>query len=348
IDGLDGVAAGLAFAAAAMAFVVGADAGQLLAVVSAAALAGAVAGFLVYNFSPASIFMGDTGSMFLGYVLAASALLPRSENGEVALVAFVVALGVPILDTLAAIARRASRGVPLFVADREHLHHRLLDLGLSQRQVSLTLWSVGALLAGTGATLAGSGPATMLVAIAVAGALAWVSLGRWGFESTSALRARRRRNVERRRAIRVAGERLRRAKGLADLAETLQAVGVALGARSIRLHFDASEGSAERVPVRFGPSEDPVSAFRTTHGIFGERSGSGSIEVVWREGCTSLDRDSEIAIELLCDHLAAALRHLDRAAPRGAAWLRELRVTPVPHGAPRRTVREHVDRASPG
>lgn len=346
IDGLDGVAAGIALAAAAMTFAVSAQSGDLLALISAAALAGAVAGFLVYNFNPASIFMGDSGSMFLGYVLAMAAIQPQRGTGEVALLAFAVALGIPIADTLAALVRRAVRGVPLFVADREHIHHRLLDLGLAPRQVSLMLWAVAALLAGAGMTLAGCGPETMLVAVAIAGALGMNQLGCWRFQSPAAVLARRRRNVERRRVIRAAGERLRRARRVADLLEPLQTVSPALGARSIWLHLDAVGTAGER--ARFGPLEDGDPAFRTMHGILGERPGAGSIEVAWDDERTSLDRDSEIAIEMLCDHVAAALRQIDRGAPRPAAWLHEVRPTPVRQTARNAAVDESVDRASPG
>jgi hypothetical protein len=96
----------------------------------AAALAGAVLGFLLYNFSPASIFMGDTGSMFLGFVLAASALQShQTSSSAVALLVPAIALGLPLVDTLLAMLRRLARGRPVFHADREHIHHLLLARG---------------------------------------------------------------------------------------------------------------------------------------------------------------------------------------------------------------------------
>ncbi len=93
-----------------------------------AALGGATVGFLVYNFNPASIFMVDAGSMFLGYVLA-------------------VALGLPIADTAGKI-RRAVKRQPMFRADRAHIHHKLLNLGLSQKQAVLALYGASILLGG--------------------------------------------------------------------------------------------------------------------------------------------------------------------------------------------------------
>jgi UDP-GlcNAc:undecaprenyl-phosphate GlcNAc-1-phosphate transferase len=330
-----------------MTFVASAQAGHPFGMISAAALAGAAGGFLLYNFNPATIFMGDSGSMFLGYVLAATALQRAPQTGQVELVAFVVALGVPIADTLVAMLRRAIRGVPLFVADREHIHHRLLDLGLTPRQAALTVWALAVLLAGAGTTLAGAGPGALVVAVAISGAIGLNQLGCWGFQNPAALLARRRRNVERRRAIRATREQLRSARRVADLLGALETVGPALGARCIWLHLDAMGGTGERTPLRLGPLEDGAPAFRTMHGILGERPGGGSLEVAWRGERTSLDRDSEIAIELLCDDVAAALRQIgiELGTPRPAERLHDIRQA-AERAAREATARESVDRAS--
>jgi UDP-GlcNAc:undecaprenyl-phosphate GlcNAc-1-phosphate transferase len=312
IDGLDGLAGGVALAAAAMTFAVSASAGDVFGMGSAAALAGAVAGFLLYNFSPATIFMGDTGSMFLGYVLATSAIQPHHRTGEVALLGFVVALGLPIADTLAAIVRRALRGVPLFVGDREHVQHRLLDLGLTPRQVCLLLWSFAVLLAGAGVTLAGSGPGALLVALVVAGPLGLRQLGCWRLQSPTVLLARRQANLERRSAIRATGERLRKVRSVGELVTALQVIAPALGARAFWLHLEAGDEGGPRVPLRLGPSEHDRRTLRTVHGLGGDRPGAGSLEVEWTGERASLDRDSEIAVELLGFYVAAELRRLDR------------------------------------
>ena len=108
-----------------------------------AALAGSALGFLYFNFSPAKIFMGDTGSMFLGYMLAAVSLVGTVKSAAtIALIVPMVALGLPILDTACAIIRRFNNGQPIFKPDRGHLHHRLLDMGLTQKQVVLILYLV--------------------------------------------------------------------------------------------------------------------------------------------------------------------------------------------------------------
>ena len=148
IDGLDGLASGVVLTALGafglLAAVDGAD--PTLPII--AATAGAAVGFLAYNLHPATIIMGDTGSMFLGFVVAAIAI-SLTQDGVHPVHPWVpmVALGVPIIDTLWAIVRRTARGEPFFVADRGHIHHQLLRRGLSQRDAMLILTAVSAGLA---------------------------------------------------------------------------------------------------------------------------------------------------------------------------------------------------------
>lgn len=314
IDGLDGLAGGLAIAAAAMMFAAGGHGGHLFAMIVAAALAGSVVGFLPYNFSPATIYMGDTGSMFIGYVLAASAIQATHPNGGVMLIAAIVALGIPIADTLSAMVRRAVRGAPLFAADREHIHHRLLDLGLTQRQVSLILWSAAAMLAGAGMTLAGCGRGTLLIALAVSFALALNQLGVLRIDNVSALLRRRRKNLARRRAIAELRERLRGVTSLGQLAASLQPVAEMLGARCIWVKV-GSHPDDHGPLLRYGPVLDPASVFLTRHSLLGDRQGVSGVEVGW-PGLTSVDRDTEIALELVCQQVAVALRRIQPWAVR--------------------------------
>ena len=112
-----------------------------------AALAGSALGFLRYNFNPARIFMGDTGSMFLGFILAGISVIGAVKcAATIALIVPILALGVPIMDTTFAIIRRYRGGVPIFKPDKGHLHHRLLDLGFSQKQAVLLMYVISALL----------------------------------------------------------------------------------------------------------------------------------------------------------------------------------------------------------
>lgn len=145
IDGLDGLAGGVALSACVVNIVVGLVSGNLLATLLAMALAGAILGFLFFNFNPASIFMGDSGSMFLGYVLSVSALFGFKGTTAVGLLVPILAMGVPILDTLTAIARRVFSRRPVFASDRHHFHHRLLELGLTHRRAVLFLYGISTL-----------------------------------------------------------------------------------------------------------------------------------------------------------------------------------------------------------
>jgi len=151
IDGLDGLAAGVTFFAAFTSFVIASISGSVFVALTMAALMGALVGFLFFNFNPARIFMGDSGSYFLGFVLATTALagggLQQKASTAVSLLVPVLALGVPIFDTLFSMFRRVLERRPIFSADRGHVHHRLLDLGLTHRRAVVFLYGISSLLA---------------------------------------------------------------------------------------------------------------------------------------------------------------------------------------------------------
>ncbi len=149
IDGMDGLAGGLLLIASLGMLFLAYRTGNTPAVLMAAGIAGVCLGFLRYNFHPATVFMGDCGSMFLGATLAGLSLL-LTHNGATTGSVWVptTLLTVPFLDTALAMIRRKLRGQNLFTADREHLHHQLLDFGLSQRQVALVLYALGVLMSG--------------------------------------------------------------------------------------------------------------------------------------------------------------------------------------------------------
>lgn len=147
IDGLDGLAAGVSTIAAVTIMLAAAHLGIWSVAVLTAALAGAAFGFLQYNFNPAKIFMGDTGSMFLGYMLAAVSVIGAVKSAAtIALIVPAVALGLPIMDTAFAIIRRYHSGRPIFKPDKCHLHHRLLELGLTQKQAVLLMYAISGCL----------------------------------------------------------------------------------------------------------------------------------------------------------------------------------------------------------
>lgn len=147
IDGLDGLAAGISSIAALTLLVVSLQQQSPPAILLTAALAGATIGFLRYNFNPAKIFMGDAGSMFLGYALATISIYGVMKTTvTVGVLVPVIALALPIFDTAFAIVRRLANGRSIGQADKDHLHHRLLRLGLSHRNTVLFMWAVSAWL----------------------------------------------------------------------------------------------------------------------------------------------------------------------------------------------------------
>lgn len=148
IDGLDGLATGvsaISILSMLVIFILNGAASSVFILVSA--LLGGLIGFLPYNFNPAKTFMGDTGSNFLGFILATLSMLGLAKTYTLmAIVLPVIILGLPIFDTLFAICRRIINHKPIMQADRGHLHHKLMDAGLSQRQVVIILYSVTAVL----------------------------------------------------------------------------------------------------------------------------------------------------------------------------------------------------------
>ena len=149
IDGLDGLAAGIAFISSVTLMIVSLLNGRLEAAFLTAVLSGAILGFLPYNFNPASIFMGDTGSQLLGFLLAAISIEGAIKSATVFVIAVpILAFGLPIYDTLFAMIRRKVNGKSMMQADKGHLHHRLLDMGLSQKQAVIIMYFISAVLGG--------------------------------------------------------------------------------------------------------------------------------------------------------------------------------------------------------
>lgn len=145
IDGLDGLAAGVSSVAlitlSIMAFIMG----DIFVMSTAAILAASSLGFLFYNFHPAKIFMGDTGALFLGFMISVLALMGFKNVTMVALIIPIIMLGVPISDTFFAIVRRVREKQPISAADKSHLHHCLLNIGFSHRQTVLIIYGIAAL-----------------------------------------------------------------------------------------------------------------------------------------------------------------------------------------------------------
>ncbi len=182
IDGLDGLAAGSALFSTLVAFVVALLNGYSLVTVMTIALAGAILGFLRYNFNPATIFLGDSGSLFIGFLLSALALEGAQKAPTIVAVAIpVVSFGLPILETSLSILRRLISGRPVFTADREHIHHKLLQHGLTHRQVVIVLYGVSAIFALLSLFLLWPTGSSLGLVLAVLGTGIWIGVQRLGY-----------------------------------------------------------------------------------------------------------------------------------------------------------------------
>lgn len=147
IDGLDGLAAGISAIAALTLTAVALFSKQYATATLLMCVAGGAVGFLPHNFNPAKIFMGDTGSLFLGFILSVASVKGTIKGATVvAVVIPLFALAIPILDTTFAIIRRSLAGKPIMEADKGHLHHRLLAKGLSQKKTVVFLYAIAAVL----------------------------------------------------------------------------------------------------------------------------------------------------------------------------------------------------------
>jgi UDP-GlcNAc:undecaprenyl-phosphate GlcNAc-1-phosphate transferase len=148
LDGIDGLAAGVGFVATATIVLAAAMQHNIELLMATVPLAACLLAFLRYNFNPATIFLGDCGSLFIGFLLGCDGVLWSQKSTTIlGMTAPLMALSIPLLDTSLAILRRFLRGQPIFDADRNHIHHRLLERGFTPRRVALLLYGAGALAA---------------------------------------------------------------------------------------------------------------------------------------------------------------------------------------------------------
>jgi len=253
IDGLDGLAAGVALFAAATVCVSSMILGNVALAVLALALVGAAMGFLVFNFPPASIYLGDSGSLLLGFLLAGLGLHGSHKSRlVVGLLIPVIAMGLPVMDTTLAILRRWARALPVSAGDRQHIHHRLLDRGFSHRQSVLLLYAGCLALAGCALLMTAARSRAAAVVLGVLGL---------GFFATIHLIGRKELLQAKRRLGRLLADRRQgrqtRAAGYAALermarAEDAQAVWDIFASAAGQMELDAARMRLE-VPVGGGP-----------------------------------------------------------------------------------------------
>jgi UDP-GlcNAc:undecaprenyl-phosphate/decaprenyl-phosphate GlcNAc-1-phosphate transferase len=329
IDGLDGLAGGVAFFGVATNFVLALAHGDVLLCLIMAALAGAVLGFLVFNFNPASIFMGDTGSMFLGFVLAIVSVKTSSKSGTaVAMVVPIIALGLPIMDTLVAIIRRAAMGRPIFSADKEHIHHRLMSrVGMTHRRAVLILYGICVLFALTSLGLAYANSAQTAMLLCAVGVVVIVLMRKLGYLSGnvgSGVAEVRRRNVELRSTVHELNAGIASSESLEGIWEAVRPIAEALDGSRLELRFDRSHDGL-REAITFETERDAGAALPLDVRVELRSATTviGHLRFSWRDGRGEVNRDEELAIELAADFIArAAQRVFARSANAGLKIVR--------------------------
>jgi hypothetical protein len=215
------------------------------------ALAGAILGFLRYNFNPATIFLGDCGSLFIGFMLSALAINGAQKAPTIIAVAIpLVSFGLPILETSLSVVRRFISGRPVFTADREHIHHKLLQLGMSHRQVVIVLYGVSALFALLSLFLLWPTGSTLGLVLAVLGTGIWIGVQHLGYLEFGEIRRVAQRTMEQRHIF-VNNLAIRRATEELRVAETFQQVSRILTGAFDANDFDAFELRTEVVDRGF-------------------------------------------------------------------------------------------------
>jgi UDP-GlcNAc:undecaprenyl-phosphate GlcNAc-1-phosphate transferase len=365
IDGLDGLASGAALFALTTMFVVASANSRPSAALVILILAGATAGFLFYNFHPATIFLGDSGSLFLGFMLAGVGLLSAQKSSTVVAVAIpVVSLGLPVLDTVLAVFRRFLRRQPIFAADRGHIHHRLLGHGHSPRTVVLLLYAACAVLGMCAMLLVNEGGHVVVVLTLVAlGVLIAVQRLRiFEFEEAGRLvrmAGRQRQTIARNVRMHEACARLSTMHDMSEIFDTLGQAFAEDGCPRVEIRLRTTFLGEERngEPGRRADDDVVVWAWsREPHAraawwhvsiplvdTVGERLGS---MVIWQESAGSdtssaLPHFHTIAGELRAqiEHKLLALWHLTPVHPRAYVEARESAYETA-RDAPREAARE--------
>lgn len=349
IDGLDGLAAGSALFSTLVVFVVTLLNGYSLVTVMTIALAGAILGFLRYNFNPATIFLGDSGSLFIGFLLSALALAGAQKSPTIVAVAIpVVSFGLPILETSLSILRRLISGRPVFTADREHIHHKLLQHGLTHRQVVIVLYAVSAVFALLSLFLLWPTGSSLGLVLAVLGIGIWIGVQRLGYLELGELGRVAQRTFEQRQivinnlSIRRATEELKAVRDYEQIRRVLEAAFSSNDFDGFDVKFKLFPGESQPVDDS-EPSMQPRRGEVSFH--WGKTRGARSLEglAVWtlsldlvsssnrRRGALAVhrlysQRDLQLDINLLttafpialADALDRTLQHTVQVIPRAS------------------------------
>jgi UDP-GlcNAc:undecaprenyl-phosphate GlcNAc-1-phosphate transferase len=313
IDGLDGLAAGVVLFAALTNFVIANIAGSVFIAVVMATTAGALLGFLLFNFNPARIFMGDSGSYLGGYVLAATVLAgstAQKASTAVSLLVPCLALGVPIFDTLFSMFRRFIERRPLFSPDRGHIHHRLLDMGLTHRRAVLTLYGVSAVFSITAIAASIGKDWQIGLAMLASSAVLFALVRAAGyFEYLSRhIRRRGRHHSPRVEAVRRAlpdfAERLAGASDESQVRAGIDALMTSLAFKRVAIAERAGAGASQRPDGRQRRDLDVLEA---SFPLGADAHALADVLFVWPASEGAATPEMEILLELVVDVVERAL-----------------------------------------
>jgi hypothetical protein len=342
------LAAGSALFSTLVVFVVALLRNMSLISLVALALAGAIVGFLRYNFNPATIFLGDCGSLFIGFMLSALALYGSQKTPTIVAVAIpMVSFGLPILETSLSVLRRLISGRPVFTADREHIHHKLLQRGMSHRQVVIVLYGVSAIFALLSLFLLWPTGSTLGLVLAVLGTGIWMGVQHLGYLEFGELRRVAQRTVAQRQVF-VNNLAIRRAAAELEIAPNLQDIYRILGAAFEENDFDGFELRPETYPSNGELPVAQATAFPAmrwrkpgSHATPGSKSAwslhldlvstgnhhCGSLTVFRRYAQPDLQTDINLLTSILATSLADALHRITTSskeipiASEGSAFL---------------------------
>jgi UDP-GlcNAc:undecaprenyl-phosphate GlcNAc-1-phosphate transferase len=254
LNELDGLTAGSALFSTLVVFTVSVVSQRPLVSLTTLALAGAIVGFLRFNFSPATILLGESGSLFIGFLLSALALQGAQKSPTAVAVAIpLVSFGLPIVDTVLSVFRRSMSGRPILDPDREQIHHKLLDRGLSQKQVVIVLYGVSAIFGLLSLLLLAPGGSSIGLTLVVLGVGIWLGVQQLGYLEFGEIQRIAQRTLEQRRvfvnnlSIRRATESLKSARDYSQVCRILES---AFSAND----FDVFELEAAILPEEFGAS----------------------------------------------------------------------------------------------
>jgi UDP-GlcNAc:undecaprenyl-phosphate/decaprenyl-phosphate GlcNAc-1-phosphate transferase len=250
VDGLDGLASGVAFFAATTMFVVATIQHNVTLEILTITLCGATLAFLRFNFNPATVFLGDSGSMFLGFLLATFSLLWSAKASTlVAVVAPLFALGLPIAEVGISMFRRFVRGQPIFGADRQHIHHQLLLRGMTPKKAVLILYGVCALLGICSLLLAAPWTRDVGLVLLVLVAAGWLGIQQLGYHEFGEVGQSLRRGLFQERQTINVHVRLRNLPAVFetisdwnDLMDTLRELGDELGFHEVTVDLESRPG----------------------------------------------------------------------------------------------------------